>query len=106
MEQVTISNLVTRRNYSELEKRADDYIEKDDWNAFLRHIQSTNSTGMARDALVALLELEAVGGTDTNMFTEFSSLEGSTLHEVRLDAIPRAMEILKEQIAEKHTYFL
>ncbi len=106
MEQATIPNLVTRRNYSDLEKRADEFTKNDGWNAFLKHIQSTNSNGKARDALVALLELEAVGGTDTNMFSEFSSLEGSTLHEVRLDAIPRAMEILKEQIAEKHTYFL
>ncbi len=106
MEQATIPNLVTRRNYSDLEKRADEFTKNDGWNAFLKHIQSTNSNGKARDALVSLLELEAVGGTDTNMFSEFSSLEGSTLHEVRLDAIPRAMEILKEQIAKKHTYFL
>ncbi len=106
MEQATIPNLVTRRNYSKLEKRADEYIENDDWREFLMHIQSTGSTGKARDALVALLELEAVGGTDTNMFSEFSSLEGSTLHEVRLDAVIRTIEILKKQIAEKHTYFL
>ncbi len=106
MEQATIPNLVTRRNYSELAKRADEYIENDDWNGFLKHIQSTVSAGKARDALVALLELEAVGGTDTKMFSEFSSLEGATLHEVRLDGVLRSMEILKEQIAEKHTYFL
>ena len=35
MEQATIPNLVTRRNYSELEKRADEYIENDDSNGFL-----------------------------------------------------------------------
>ncbi|MHA1864391.1 MAG: HEAT repeat domain-containing protein [Candidatus Thorarchaeota archaeon] len=106
MEQATIPNLVTIRNYSELAKRADEYVKNDDWNGFLEHIQSTSSKGKARDALVALLELEAVGGTDTNMFSEFSSLEGATLHEVRLDGVLRSMEILKEQIAEKHTYFL
>ncbi len=106
MEQATIPNLVTRRNYSDLEKRADEFIKNDGWNEFLRFIQSTGSTGKARDALVALLELDAVGGTDTNMFSEFSSLEGATLHEVRLDAVLRSMEILKKQIAEKHTYFL
>ena len=106
MEQTTIPNLVRRRNYSELEKRADEYLQTEGWDALLRHMQFAGSDGKARDALVHLLELDSVGGTDTNIFKEFLSLEGSTLNEVQLDAIPRAMEILKEQIAEKHTYFL
>jgi len=106
MEQDTIPNLVTRRNYRELEKRADEYLLNDDWNGFLKQVQQAKSTGKSRDALVALLELEAVGGTDSNIFNEFDDLEGATLHEVQLDGIHRAMELLREQIANRHTYFL
>ncbi|TFG28554.1 HEAT repeat domain-containing protein [Candidatus Thorarchaeota archaeon] len=106
MEQTTIQQLVSRRSYSELEKRADEYIENDDWKGFLRHIQHTISPGKARDALVTLLELEAVGGTDSDIFKEFDSLEGKTLHEVRLDGVHHAMELLKDQIENRHTYFL
>jgi hypothetical protein len=106
MVQATIPNLVSRRDYLELEKRADEYLENDDWSGFLHRIQHTNSAGKARDALVTLLELDAVGGTDSDIFTEFSSLEGASLHEVRLSGVRHAIELLKEQIAEKHTYFL
>ena len=106
MEQATIPNLVARRNYLELEKRAEEYLQNDDWDGFLKRIHQTKSAGKARDALVTLLELEAVGGTDSNLFDEFANLEGATLHEVRLDGIPRTMELLKEQIETRHTYFL
>ncbi|MFW9843602.1 MAG: HEAT repeat domain-containing protein, partial [Candidatus Thorarchaeota archaeon] len=98
--------LVSRRDYSELEKRADEYLKTEGWDALLRHMKFAGSNGKARDALVHLLELEAVGGTDSDIFNEFTSLKGTTLNEVRLDAIPRVMEILKKQIAEKHTYFI
>jgi len=106
MEQEAIPNLVARRNYVELEKRADEYLQNGDWNGFLKQIQQTNSVGKSRDALAALLELEAVGGTDSNIFNEFNDLEGGTLHEARLDGIQRAMELLREQIENRHTYFL
>jgi len=106
MEQIEVPLLVKRRNYSELEKRAIEYLKTEGWDTLLRHLQFSGSDDKSRDALVHLLELEAVGGTDTNIFKEFSHLEGATLNEVRLDAIPRAMELLKEQIAEKHTYFI
>ncbi|MHA1662522.1 MAG: HEAT repeat domain-containing protein [Candidatus Thorarchaeota archaeon] len=105
-QQATIPNLVARRNYLELEKRADEHLECDDWKGFLSKFQYGHPTGKARDALVALMQLEAVGGTDSNIFNEFSTLEGTSLHEVRFNGVQRAMELLKEQIESRHTYFL
>jgi len=106
MERASIHNLVTRRQYSELEKRAQEFIASDDWAGFVSQIKNTHSLGKARDAVVALLELDAVAGTDSDVFKEFSSLEGASLQHIRLDAVERTMDILKEQIENRHTYFL
>lgn len=106
MEKATIQNLVSRRNYSELERRADEYIQSGDWSGFVRQIKNTRSSGKARDAVVNLLELDAVAGTDSDVLKEFSSLEGVSLQQIRVSAIERAMELLVEQIENRHTYFL
>jgi len=106
MEKATIQILVSRRNYSELECRADEYIQSGDWQGFMRQIKNTRSSGKARDAVVTLLELDAVAGTDSDVFKECSSLEGTSLQQIRVNAIERAMELLAEQIENRHTYFL
>ena len=106
MGHATIADLVTRRNYAELEKRADEYLKTGDWSGFLYHIQSSGSTGKARDAAVSLLQLESVGGTDTDVFKEFGDLQGDSLRLVRVNVVEPVMEMLKEQIENKHTYFM
>ncbi len=63
MEKATVSNLVSRRQYFELEERANEYIKSDDWKGFLNQIESTHSTGIALDAVIGLLQLDMVGGS-------------------------------------------
>jgi hypothetical protein len=106
MGQAKIADLVTRRQYAELEERADEYLKTGDWSGLLRHIQSSGSKGKTRDAVVSLLQLEALGGTDSDVFKEFSNLEGDSLRRIRADSVELVMEILREQIANKHTYFI
>ena len=106
MEQVTIPILAKRRQYNELEKRADEHIKAEGWIDLLKLLQHAGSVGKARDAVVALLQLESVGGTDSDVFEEFAYLEGSSLREVRANAIDHVMRKLKEQIENHHTYFL
>jgi hypothetical protein len=106
MEKATIVNLATRRQYPELEKQADKFIRTEGWNRLLQRIKFVRSDGKARDAVVALLQLEAIGGTDSNVFDEFASLEGDSLHQVRANVVEHAMRLLKEQIENRHTYFL
>jgi hypothetical protein len=106
MEQTTIERLAARRQYVELEKRADEHIKKEGWEDFLRLLEHTRSAGKARDSVVALLQLESVGGTDSDVLKEFVSLEGKNLRQVRANATEHAMNILKEQIETRHTYFL
>jgi len=102
----TIPILASRRQYGELEKRADEHIKKEGWEDLLRLLDHTSSDGKARDAVVSLLQLDSVGGADIDVFVEFSSLEGDSLRKVRANAIDYTMDILKEQIETKHTYFL
>ncbi|MHA2160369.1 MAG: HEAT repeat domain-containing protein [Candidatus Thorarchaeota archaeon] len=102
----SIEKLVSRRLYPQLEERATEYIESGDWKKFLRNVRRTSSKGKARDALVNLLKLEAVGGTDSDILKEFASLQGDTLTKIRANATERSMEILTEQIENRHTYFL
>jgi hypothetical protein len=106
MKKSSLAELVTRRQYPELEKQANEYIKNGEWKGFLNLIKDTPAKGKARDALVALLQLDAVGGTDSDVFKEFASLEGDSLRKVRADAIDHVMNILNEQIETKHTYFL
>ena len=106
MEKATIPNLATRRQYVELEKRADEHIRTNGWDDLLRLLEHTRSDGKARDAVVTLLKLESIGGTDSDVFKEFASLEGDSFHQVRANATERAMIVLNEQIENKHTYFL
>ncbi|OLS21820.1 MAG: hypothetical protein ThorAB25_26390 [Candidatus Thorarchaeota archaeon AB_25] len=106
MAKATLVDLATRRQYSELEKRADEFIENEGWDALLRRLKFVRPEGKARDAVIALLQLEAIRGTDSDVFKEFESLEGDNLHQVRANATEHAMGILKEQIENRHTYFL
>jgi hypothetical protein len=106
MATVGIIDLARKRQYSELENQADELIKKEDWNQLLNQLKHVRPDGKTRDAVVALLQLESVGGTDSDVFTEFSSLEGESLRQVRANAVGVATDILKDQIENKHTYFL
>jgi hypothetical protein len=106
MGEVTIPTLATRRQYIELEKRADEHIKTNGWKDLLRLLQHARSKGKARDAVVSLLQLEAVGGTDTDVFGEFESLQGNSLRRIRANAVEHVIDILKGQIEHNHTYFL
>ncbi|RLI55817.1 MAG: hypothetical protein DRO87_03425 [Candidatus Thorarchaeota archaeon] len=98
--------MVERRRYRELKGVADEYARRGDWSLLVSEIHQHNPEGKSRDALVSLLELESVGGTDTDIFKEFLLLEGDTLDEIRAEAHGVAIELLREQIASRHTYFL
>ncbi|MFX1561380.1 MAG: HEAT repeat domain-containing protein [Promethearchaeota archaeon] len=106
MATATITDLATRRQYSELEKRADKFIEREGWANLLRMLKYARPEGKARDAVISLLQLEAIGGTDNDLFEELGSLDGDSLHEIRANAVEPVMDLLKEQIENNHTYFI
>ncbi|MFW9908676.1 MAG: HEAT repeat domain-containing protein, partial [Candidatus Thorarchaeota archaeon] len=106
MEKATIVDSATKRRYAELEKQADEFIKTDGWEAFMSSLRHVRPEGKARDAVVELLQLHAVGGTDSDIFREFGTLEGNDLHQIRANAADHAIIILKDQISSKHTYFL
>ena len=106
MDITTISECVQRREYGRLYQIAQERLKTNDWSSLIRLIHDTRDRGKARDALVNLLQLEAVGGTDSNILMEFSDLEGATLDAIRAHTIERTIEILTEQIENRHTYFL
>ena len=106
MATATIADLATRRQYSELEKQADEFIENKGWAELLRRLKFVRPEGKARDAVISLLQLEAVGGTDNDLFEELGSLEGDSLHQVRVNSVEPVMDLLKEQIESNHTYFI
>lgn len=101
-----IAELVLHREYGRLRKYAQEYLKTSDWPSLLKDIGQADSRGRGRDAVVSLLELEAVGGTDSYLFKKFSDLEGSSLQQVQANAVERVIDILKEQIENRHTYFL
>jgi len=102
----TIDEQVTTRQYEELETFADAFIKNDGWDNFVRQLKNAGSSGKARDALVSLLQMKAVGGTDSDIFKEFAQLEGETLNDVRAEALQHSMSLLSQQIENRHTYFL
>ena len=106
MEEAIVTELVKNREYKKLHHYAEMHLESNDWSDFMTLIGYGNSKGKNRDAIVSLLDFNAIGGTDSNLFKEFSDLEGTALHQIQAHAVERAIEILKEQIENKHTYFL
>ena len=104
----TIEDIVLSRRYTELEAAALDYLDVGDgeWKNFLTEIENCGSPGKSRDALISLLQLESVGGTDSDVFKEFSSLNGTTLDEIRSKSIDHAIKLLRSQISDRHTHFL
>lgn len=103
---MTIQDLVLKRRYTILEDAAEAFLREGRWKSLLSEIQSCGSSGKARDALVTLLGLEAAGGTDSDLFREFSSLDSDYLTGLRAEATDHAIEVLREQIANRHTHFL
>jgi HEAT repeat protein len=101
-----VAEMVAHREYQRLGQYAKNYLETKDWSSFLMDIRDSSSSGKSRDAVVSLLELEAVGGTDSDIFKAFSELEGASLQQVKGNAVERVMEILREQVENRHTYFL
>ena len=103
-----------KRRNSELVPIAEAYTQRGEWRDFVSKLKTpfvkrypySTSIGMARDALVHLLQLEPVGGTDTDVFMEFGDLPGSTLEEVRQEALDHSIKLLRDQIANRHTFFL
>ena len=57
MAKATIVDLARRRQYSELEKQADELIRREDWGHFLQQLKLVRPDGKARDAVIALLQL-------------------------------------------------
>ncbi len=97
---------IRTRNNELLESIAESYISEGHWSQYLRQMQRFSPFGKARDALVHLLDLESVGGTDSDIFKEFTSLSGANLDEIRADAVERAMDLLRSQIKVKNTFFI
>ncbi len=101
-----IPELTKRRNYEQLAEIAQEYAREGQWNSFVKRIEKIKPAGKARDALVNVLDLEAVGGTDSNIFHEFGSLSGSSLSEIRSEANTKAIDILQSQLKESNTFFI
>jgi hypothetical protein len=106
MEERSIAAMVLRRNYDALRERAKWFIASDNWPELCSMIQYAGAIGKGRDAIVHLLGLQPVGGTDSDVFNEFSYIEGSSLSQIQANAVAHAIEILRNQIKEKHTFFM
>ncbi|MHA2077503.1 MAG: HEAT repeat domain-containing protein [Candidatus Thorarchaeota archaeon] len=102
----SIDQLIATRQYSELERLANKYIKSGKWRKYLHQIASASSRGKARDYLVTLLQLDSVGGTDSDIFNEFSDIRGTSLKHVREKVHEQAIEILRDQIENRHTFFI
>ncbi|MFW9979535.1 MAG: HEAT repeat domain-containing protein [Candidatus Thorarchaeota archaeon] len=101
-----IEEIIRFRDYVLLESAAEEYISQGQWSELLETVSLTRPIGKGRDALVHLLNLESVGGTDSDIFEEFSTLSGSNLFEIRAEAISKTMSLLRSQIANRNTFFI
>lgn len=106
MRNVNISDVIERRDYDALTSMASDEVRNGHWEDLVDAMHRAPTKGKARDALVNLLQLVEVGGTDSNVFGVFRSLNGSNLDEIRIDAHDIAVGLLKKQIEHSNTYFI
>jgi hypothetical protein len=106
MRNAQLSEVIERRDYDTLTGIANSEIQNGHWEILVREMKGASKIGKARDALVNLLQLEELGGTDSNVFVVFSRLTGSDLIEIRLSAQDVAMAQLKKQLEHENTYFI
>ncbi len=57
----SIDELAKKRKYDLPEDVASKYISNGKWIEFLKHVKSTRPSGKARDAIVGILDMEAMG---------------------------------------------
>ncbi|MBN2229666.1 MAG: HEAT repeat domain-containing protein [Candidatus Thorarchaeota archaeon] len=101
-----LEKIIQTRDYPLLEAKAEEYIKEGDWELFLGELKVITPIGKVRDAVMFLLGLESVGGTDCDIFDEFQNLQGSNLYEIRSEAISETITILKDQIRNRNTFFI
>jgi len=103
---ISIDDLVKKRTYGSLESIARKYISKGKWDKFLETVHMTHPKGKSRDAIVRLLNLEAVGGTNADVFKVFRGISGKEIDEIRTEATEKAIVLLKSQIDKENTFFI
>jgi hypothetical protein len=106
MRKAQLPEVIETRDYGTLASIANSEIQNGHWEGLVREMESASKRGKARDALVNLLQLEEIGGTDSNVFGVFSRLTGSDLNEIQLNAYDIAVAHLKKQLERKNTYFI
>lgn len=62
--------------------------------------------GIIRDALIKLLDLEAITGIDVDLLESFADIEGPNLQSIREEVCRRSLEILSSQVKRGDTFLL
>ena len=115
----SIYRSIELREYDKLENLAKMIISEKGWNKFLGILSKSQvrgavipgwnipvKKGCLRDALVRLLGLETIIGLDCNYITNFNQIESNDLTDVRNQAFPIAIDLLREQVETRNTFFL
>jgi hypothetical protein len=92
----SIYRSIELREYNKLETLAREVIPG--WNISVR-------SGPLRDALIRLLGLEIIIGLDCDYLGTFNQIESNDLIEVRNQAFTIAIDLLREQIERRNTFF-
>ena len=107
------------RDYAELEKLAKEVVSDMGWKGFLEILfksQELRQTipgwnisvrkGTLRDAMIHLLKLEIIIGLDCDYIHNFEQIESHNLNDVRTQTFPIIIDLLREQIKRRNTFFL
>jgi len=62
--------------------------------------------GVLREGLIALLHLEDFAGLDSDFLESFAELQAEDIEDLRKQARPHAIELLREQVRTGNTFFL
>jgi len=115
----SIFHSIELRNYDKLEVLAREVISDMGWDGFLRILSLSQIRGMTipewnipsrkgplRDALVRLLGLELLIGLDCDFISSFNQIKSDNLTDVRNEAFPIVIDLLRDQVECRNTFFL
>ncbi|MFW9887773.1 MAG: hypothetical protein ACFFER_06300 [Candidatus Thorarchaeota archaeon] len=114
-----LARSIMMRDYGKVESLVDAKIRKTSWTKTAKHLVRLRNyenvpgnslfpmrKGTFRDAIIRVLGLESFSGIDTDLLSGFRDVSASNLAELRGEILEPSLDVLRNQIERRNTFFL
>ncbi|MFW9803881.1 MAG: HEAT repeat domain-containing protein [Candidatus Thorarchaeota archaeon] len=110
---------IMMRDYVRVERLVDMKTQEIGWTKTAKHLARLRNCetvpgnslfpirkGTFRDSMIRVLGLESISGIDTDLLIGFREINASNLNELRREIMELSLDILRNQIRQRNTFFL